>query len=260
MKTKNKVVVVGLGEIGKPLFQLISDRHDVVGVDISPIGQIDQIDVMHVCYPFQIKNFIGETVRYIEHFRPALTVINSTVSVGTTRAIAERSGTAVVNSPVRGKHARMLEDLKLYTKFVGAIGQAAAQQAADHFESVGMKVKILSSPEATELAKLTETTYFGLMIAWAQELERYCDQSEQNYEEIISFYDEIKFFPPVNYFPGVIGGHCVMPNIGILSQFSQAVMVEAIQASNRIKIERDTQCKEAEAVSSSVNTAEKIAV
>src|SRR5579862_8387221 len=101
MKTKNKVVVVGLGEIGKPLYQLISERHDVVGVDISPIGQIDQVDVMHVCYPFHIKNFIVETVRYIEHFRPALTVINSTVSVGTTRAIADRSGTAVVNSPVR---------------------------------------------------------------------------------------------------------------------------------------------------------------
>jgi len=248
MKRKSRVVVVGLGEIGKPLFQLISERHEVVGVDISPIGQIDQLDVMHVCYPFQIKNFIGETVRYIEHFRPALTVINSTVSVGTTRAIAGRSGAAVVNSPVRGKHARMVEDLRLYTKFVGAIDPATAEQAAEHFESVGMRVKILSSPEATELAKLTETTYFGLMIAWAQELERYCDQSEQNYEEIISFYDEIKFFPPVKYFPGVIGGHCVMPNIGILSKFSQSVMLEAIQASNRIKIERDMQCKEREMV------------
>ena len=260
MKRKNKVVVVGLGEIGKPMFQLISDRHNVVGVDISPVEQIDQVDVMHVCYPFQIKNFIGETVRYIDHFRPALTVINSTVSVGTTRAIAERSGAAVVNSPVRGKHARMQEDLKFYTKFVGAIDPAAAEQAAEHFASIGMKVTVLSSPEATELAKLTETTYFGLMIAWAQELERYCDQSEQNYEEIISFYDEIKFFPLVKYFPGVIGGHCVMPNIGILSQFNQSVMLEAIRASNRLKIERDTQRKEAELIASSVNTAEKIAV
>ena len=105
MQSKNKVVVVGLGEIGKPLVELISEHHEVIGVDISPVGQIDQVDVMHVCYPFQIKNFIGETLRYIEYFRPALTVINSTVSVGTTRAIAERTGTAVVNSPVRGKHA-----------------------------------------------------------------------------------------------------------------------------------------------------------
>ena len=62
MKTNNKVVVVGLGEIGKPLFQLISEHREVFGVDISPAGRIDQVDVMHVCYPFQIKDFIGETL------------------------------------------------------------------------------------------------------------------------------------------------------------------------------------------------------
>jgi UDP-N-acetyl-D-mannosaminuronate dehydrogenase len=260
VKSNKKVVVVGLGEIGRPLFQLISEHHEVFGVDISPVGRIDQVDVMHVCYPFQIKNFTGETARYIEYFRPALTVINSTVAVGTTRTIAERTGTAVVNSPVRGKHARMLEELQLYTKFVGAIDPATAEQAAKHFESVGLKTKILSSPEATELAKLTETTYFGLMIAWAQELERYCDQSGQDFEEIISFYDEIKFFPPVKYFPGVIGGHCVMPNIGILGKFRPSVMLEAIQASNRMKIERETQRKRAEVVAPSLNSAEKAAV
>ena len=109
-----------------------------------------------------------------------------------------------------------------------------------------MKTKILSSPEATELAKLTETTYFGVMIAWAQEVERYCDQSGQSYEEVVSFYDEIKFFPPVKYFPGVIGGHCVMPNIKILSKYSHSVLLDAIQASNKMKVERDAHGREAQ--------------
>ena len=259
-KGKTKVVVVGLGEIGKPLFQLISKHHEAVGVDISPVGRIDQVGVMHVCYPFQIEDFIGATARYIDYFRPALTVINSTVSVGTTRAIAARTGTPVVNSPVRGKHIRMLEEIQHYTKFVGALDPVVGEEAASHFQSIGMKTKVLSSPEATELAKLTETTYFGLMIAWAQELERYCDQSGANYEEIISFYDEIKFFPPVKYFPGIIGGHCVMPNIEILSTFKESVVLEAIQASNRMKIERDTQRKRAEVVTTSLKSDEKVAV
>ena len=174
---KTKVVVAGLGEVGKPLFDLLSTEHDVIGVDISPPERIEQADILHVCFPFQIKDFIGEAARYIDLFKPALTVVNSTVAIGTTRAIAERTGAAVVNSPVRGKHARMLEELSLYTKFVGAMDPAAGEQAARHFESVGLKTKVLSSPEATELAKLTETTYFGVLIAWAQEIERYCDQS-----------------------------------------------------------------------------------
>ena len=245
MKTKHRAVVVGLGEVGKPVCELISRHHHTVGVDISPpLEEIGKVDVLHVCYPFQIKDFVGETVRYIKLFEPKLTIVNSTVAVGTTRLIAEQAGVATVSSPVRGKHARMLDELCEYTKFVGATDPADARLAAQHFESVGLKTKILSSPEATELAKLTETTYFGLMIAWAQELERYCDQSGANYEELISFYDEIKFFPPVKYFPGIIGGHCVMPNIEILRKLDESVILEAIRTSNRMKIERDARGKE----------------
>ena len=260
MKKNYKVVVVGLGEVGKPLFQLLSKHYDTVGVDVSPVGQIDHVDVLHVCYPFEIKDFVGETARYIELYKPALTIVNSTVGIGTTRAIGERTGAAVVNSPVRGKHVRMLEELGLYTKFVGAVDPHAAEQAAKHFQSAGLKTKVLSSPEATELAKLTETTYFGLMIAWAQEIERYCDQSGADYNEVISFYEEIKFFPPVKYFPGIIGGHCVMPNIKILSKFDRSAILEAIQASNQMKIEREAGSKEVEIAVVPMKAVDKVAV
>src|SRR5438552_4751773 len=240
MTERKKVVVVGLGEVGRPLFEIASRHHQTIGVDIEPVGKkVQGIDVMHICFPFQIKDFVGESTRRIEQFKPALTIINSTAAVGTTRAVAERSGAAVVNSPVRGKHVRMAEDLRHYTKFVGALDRAAAERAAGHFESVGMKTRILSSPEATELAKLTETTFFGLMIAWAQEVERYCDQLGQEYDEIASFYEGIGFFPPVKYFPGVIGGHCVMANIDILSKLDQSEILKAIRSSNRKKIERE---------------------
>lgn len=239
VKRKDKVAVVGIGEIGKPLFELFSQHHEAVGVDITPVERIEQVDYLHICYPFQIQGFVGETVRYIALFRPALTIINSTVAVGTTRTIAEQTRTAVVNSPVRGKHTRMLDEMRMYTKFVGAVDARAGERAARHFESVGLKTKILSSPEATELAKLTETTYFGLMIAWAQEVERYCAQWGEEYDEVVSFYDEIKFFPPVKYFPGIIGGHCVMQNIEILNKRDHSVILAAIKASNQMKLERD---------------------
>jgi len=244
MTKGHRVVVVGLGEVGKPLFELLSRYHNTVAVDISPVEQIEGVEVLHVCYPFEIKDFIGETARYIELFGPALTIINSTVAIGTTRTVAERTGTAVVNSPVRGKHARMLDELRTYTKFVGALDRAAGERAAEHFRSVGLKTKILSSPEATELAKLTETTYFGLLIAWAQEIERYCDKSRQDYDEVVSFHQEIKYLPRVKYFPGIIGGHCVMPNIKILSKFEPSLILETIRASNQMKIEREAQGRE----------------
>lgn len=240
MSETSKVIVAGLGEVGRPILTLASNHYRAIGVDISPRAEkIESADVLHICYPFGIQDFLGEAIRYIEQFHPSLTIINSTVAVGTTRTIAERTGAAVVNSPVRGKHAHMVEDLLSYTKFVGPLDQASGERAAKHFQSMGMKTKTLSSPEATELAKLTETTYFGLIIAWAQEIERFCDGLGQNYDEIASFHAEIEYLPRVKYFPGIIGGHCVMPNIEILSRFGPSELLQAIQASNRKKIWRD---------------------
>jgi UDP-N-acetyl-D-mannosaminuronate dehydrogenase len=242
-----KAVVVGLGEIGKPILSLISDTCDAIGVDVAPLEKpIENVDVMHVCYPFEIPDFVGETARYIEKFKPALTIIESTVGVGTTRRIAERTGKDVVHSPVRGKHARMLKELREYTKFIGGMNPDGANRAAEHFQAAGVKTKIVSSPEASELAKLSETTYFGVLIAFAQDLERYCDASGADYDEIVSFYEEISYLPRVKFFPGIIGGHCVMPNIEILTHLQKSGMLEAIKASNRMKIAREQKNKEAD--------------
>jgi UDP-N-acetyl-D-mannosaminuronate dehydrogenase len=232
---RQSVVVVGLGEVGKPLFEIIKTRHQVFGVDIDLVAPINRCDVMHICFPFGEQRFVSQVVDYIRQYQPALTIINSTVAPGTTRSVARQSGVAVVNSPVRGKHARMRDELLHYTKFIGALDPDTGAQAVQHFESVGMKTKVLSTPEATEIAKLTETTYFGVMIAWAQEIERYCKAVEADYDEVVSFYEEIKFFPPVKYFPGVIGGHCVMPNIEILLQKFPSGLLQAIVQSNVLK-------------------------
>jgi UDP-N-acetyl-D-mannosaminuronate dehydrogenase len=229
------VVIVGLGEVGKPLLEIMKSRYRTFGVDINQPAPVSKCDVMHICFPFQNGNFIGQVLEYINQYRPALTIINSTVAPGTTRRIAVESGAAVVNSPVRGKHARMQEEMLHYAKFIGALDAQSAQCAVEHFREAGMKTKLLSSPEATEIAKLSETTYFGLLIAWAQDVERYCRNLGADYDEVVSFYDEIKFFPPVKYFPGVIGGHCVMPNIAILLQQIPSGLLDAIVKSNELK-------------------------
>jgi UDP-N-acetyl-D-mannosaminuronate dehydrogenase len=235
---KSNIMVVGLGEVGKPLYEIIREHHETIGVDIDPVELHGKCEIMHICYPFGIHDFVGQSVAYIEKYKPYLTVINSTVAPGTTRTIYNKTGASVVFSPVRGKHIKMNQDMLHYAKFIGGIDEESSQKAAEHFQSIGMKTRILSSPEAAELAKLTETTYFGLMIAWAQEVERYCDQLGVNYDQVVSFYDEIAFFPPVKYIPGVIGGHCVMPNIKILKTVFQSDILDVIENSNELKIQR----------------------
>lgn len=236
----SSILVVGLGEVGKPLMEVLERHFDVVGIDIEPVEFHGDCEVLHICIPFQIYDFVGACVAYINKYQPWLTVINSTVAPGTTSAIFEETGRPIAYSPVRGKHHKMNEELLHYVKFIGGITPESSQKAAEHFQSIGINTKILSSPEAVELAKLTETTYFGFLIAWAQEVERYCDQLSLNYDEIASFYEEIKYLPPVKFFPGVIGGHCVMPNISILKTMFESDLLTSIQKSNEAKKLRET--------------------
>jgi UDP-N-acetyl-D-mannosaminuronate dehydrogenase len=234
--------VIGLGEVGRPLLQIFERAgRPAIGVDVDRAGLPERgaVDVMHVCFPFEIPDFVGEVTDYIGLLEPAVTVINSTVAVGTTREVHERTGARLAHSPVRGKHARMVDELSSYVKYIGAIDEGTAADVAAHFDSIGIRSTIVSSPETTELGKLTETTYFGLLITWAQQVERYCDIVGVDYDEVVSFYDEIRFFPPVRYEPGVIGGHCVMPNIEILSPLDESPVLEAIRWSNAEKQARE---------------------
>lgn len=228
-------VVVGLGEVGGPLLQVIERAGGpVVGIDVDTVAHPPRgsVDVMHICFPFEIDDFVGEAARYVELLAPELTIVNSTVTVGTTRALQQRTGKATAYSPVRGKHARMEQELTSYVKYVGADDPRTARRAAGHFESVGMRTKVVASPETAELAKLSETTYFALLIAWAQTVDRWSTELDAAYDEVVSFYEEIGFFPPVKYFPGVIGGHCAMPNIELLARSCDSPLLDAIRDSN----------------------------
>ena len=112
----------------------------------------------------------------------------------------------------------------------------ASSKAEEHFARVGIRTKVLSSPEASELAKLTETTYFGLLIAWAQEVERYCKRFDVNYDDVVSRdAEDIGYLPGVKFHPGVIGGHCVMPNIALLKSDIPSALLDAIESSNELK-------------------------
>jgi hypothetical protein len=71
----------------------------------------------------------------------------------------------------------------------------------------------------------------------------------ENFDDVVSFYEEIAYLPPVKYWPGIIGGHCVMPNIEILLKYEPSQILEAIKNSNKMKINRDAHSRVAVASS-----------
>jgi UDP-N-acetyl-D-mannosaminuronate dehydrogenase len=229
------VLVVGMGEVGKPLYRILSRTFECVGIDVKPIDVRSPCAVLHICYPFQIPDFIGTTAEYVYKYSPALTVINSTVAPGTTRKIQEAIGEcAVAYSAVRGKHAWMERDMLRYKKFVAAPRAEALQMALAHFGEAGFHTASFSTPELAELAKLLETTYLGVLIAWAQEMEHLAARYGGTFESVNIFIKEIDFLPS-HVFPGEIGGHCVLPNIAILRSQLKSKFLDLVVESNQRK-------------------------
>jgi hypothetical protein len=228
-----KTLVIGVGEVGGALAQVLERKQAVLRHDIEPQDFAEPIGVMHICIPFKTPaQFEPAALSYIERFKPDLTIINSTVVPGTTRSIAIKSGTPVGYSPVRGKHARMTDDMLHYKKFVAALDPETRRRAEEHFQAAGMKTRGIEKIETLELAKLAETSYFGVLIAFAQELDRYANAVGANYSEAIDFFEEVDFLPRTRYFPGFIGGHCVIPNIHLLKQIHSAALFDAVLDSN----------------------------
>ena len=232
MAERGVSVVIGLGEVGRPLLDVLTRVHPVRGVDLQPEDVPPEVDLLHVCYPVEIADFVAVTGAYVRRYHPKVVVIHSTVPVGTTSAVQSSVDVPVVHSPVRGKHSRMAEELLRYVKFIGTREANVAECVRRHFEAAGMRTRWLPSPEATELAKLTETTYLGLLVAFAQDIDRLARRTGVAYEDVAAFYEEIGYLPPVRYFPGVIGGHCVMSNIALLKRTFDSRMLDAIEWSN----------------------------
>ncbi|MGH8012514.1 MAG: GDP-mannose dehydrogenase [Candidatus Binataceae bacterium] len=228
-----KTLVIGVGEVGGALAEVLERKEAVLRHDIKPRNFADAIGVMHICIPFKTREqFEPAALSYINRFSPTLTIINSTVVPGTTRSIAAQSRTPIAYSPVRGKHVRMTEDMLHYAKFVSAPDSGTADLAEEHFKAAGMKTRRFARVETLELAKLAETSYFGVMIAFAQELNRYAETVGADYAEAIDFFEEVGFLPRTRYFPGFIGGHCVIPNIHLLKQVKSMALFDAVLDSN----------------------------
>jgi len=241
--TSDLVVIVGLGEVGKPLAQILSRSYSCCEVDIAPVEIDRPCSVLHICFPFQLPDFIGTALGYMDKYKPELTIINSTIAPGTTETLFEHSGQRpVAYSPVRGKHAFMERDMLRYKKFVAGCDARATEEAAKHFAGAGFKTDSFPTPRMGEVSKLLETTYLGILIGWAQEVERIIGQHGGKFEDANAFIEEIDFLPS-HVFPGVIGGHCVMPNIRILQQQHTSPFLEAVVNSNELKRQ---QSKEAE--------------
>ena len=225
-----KDMVIGLGEIGLPIYKIISKHFPVEGIDINPIlnkekSSLKNHDVafIHFCIPFS-KNFFNIIKKYEKKIQPEAIVIHSTISPKTTEKLQKMIKSPVIYSATRGVHKRMISDLKRYTKFYSVYNSATkskyvSKMYEQRMKKCGIKTKKLSNPLTLELAKIVvDTSYYGWLINYAQISKIISDKYAVDYDEMWSFSDEIHKFLKnrPKMFPGFIGGQCVNPNLELI--------------------------------------------
>lgn len=227
-----KNVIAGLGEIGLPIYKLISQKTIAVGFDKnSKLVNKNEFEkfrnnqtlFLHICIPFT-NEFNKNILSLSKKFKPEILVIHSTIEPNTTERLQEKLSIPIIYSATRGVHKRMIYDLKRYTKFFAISKNSPRSQWAVNeycrlMKKVGIKTKQMSNPITLELAKIIcDTSYLGWLINYAQISNMIAQKHGVDYDEMWSFSDEIHKFlgNRPKMFPGYIAGHCVIPNLDLV--------------------------------------------
>lgn len=154
----------------------------------------------------------------------------TTLPIGTTRqrfapVLAERSGLVlgedlfVVFSPERVSSGRIFADLRRYPKLVGGLDASSTARGISFYEAIldfddrpdldrTNGVWDMGSAEASEFAKLAETTYRDVNIGLANEFARYADGIGVDIYRVIAASNSQPFSHI--HQPGIaVGGHCI---------------------------------------------------
>lgn len=178
----------------------------------------------------------------------------TTLPVGTTRnrwkpMLEEGSGLVegrdfhVAFSPERVLTGRVFEDLRKYPKLIGALSDEGAKATRAFYEQVldfddrpdlerGNGIWDLGSAEASEMAKLAETTYRDVNIGLANQFAKFAERAGIDVFQVI----EASNSQPYSHIhrPGIaVGGHCipVYPRL-YLSNDPDATVVRAAREAN----------------------------
>ena len=183
-----------------------------------------------------------------------LVAYETTLPVGTTRTrwkplleqtsgLIEGTDFHLVFSPERVLTGRVFADLRKYPKLIGGLSPAGTAKAVEFYEAVldfderddlprPNGVWDLGSTEASELAKLAETTYRDVNIGLANQFAQYAGENGIDIYKVI----EASNSQPYSHIhqPGIaVGGHCipVYPRLYLWND-PKATIVAAARAAN----------------------------
>jgi len=252
----------GEAELDERLSRLVPEGRLVATTDYS--RAIPDADAVVVVVPLFVNDETWQpdfgwmdsaTESIAAHLTPGTLVsYETTLPVGTTRnrwkpmleqgsGLTEGRDFHVVFSPERVLTGRVFADLRKYPKLVGGLSPEGAARATEFYEAVldfddrpdlerANGVWDLGSVEASELAKLAETTYRDVNIGLANQFAKFAESNGIDIHQVIDASNS----QPYSHIhrPGIaVGGHCipVYPRLYLFND-PDATVVRAAREAN----------------------------
>lgn len=245
MKNNNqKIGILGYGEVGQAIAKFY--RNPKIK-DLKRDDGLFGVGVLNVCIPWSEK-FLDIVEKEIKKIKPKLTIIHSTVAPGTTKKLAQKFNGMVVHSPIRGVHPNLYQGVKTFIKYIGVDNKRAGKLAEKHLRSLNIKTKLFMPSMTTEVGKILDTTYYGIVIAWHGEMKEICDKLGVDFESAVTDFNKTynegytrlgksNVVRPVLYPPqSGRSKHCIVPNATILSKYYETPILKLLLEKYRNKL------------------------
>lgn len=233
------IIIGHKGQVGSAFYRIIQQvpNWEVLGIDLHEQENISWTpDFIHICISYHL-NFDRTVYNYV-HFNKEdkipIVIIHSSVKPRTTEKLKKQYPLVpFVYSPVQGRHPDLANDMQNYPKFF-----ACRPEIEPYITGIFRKLNFIphytgESFTSLEYAKIINTSYFGLLINFAQEVAMTCIEQGLD-KEVISLFinqtgavlDDRKLLP----FVTPIGGHCIIKNTGLLTNFHVGIIPAIINA------------------------------
>jgi hypothetical protein len=256
-------LIIGYGNIGEAIglmelqvlhpndIKIIDSNHAVLKK--SPKQKI--YDVIHICYPcVDPIEYIKETQKYLEEFNAPIILIHSTVPPFILEKLFISPDSVVLHCPIRGTHPDIIGGIKKYPLIIGSVFPIEVVELErirlSYFTAIwNVEVIFVSNSNESALGKLMNTAWYSMQIAFANQIQRICDDFGLDFKNVYNTWmetDEINSkyeynsekdraiavgtqIPRPIMVAGELGGHCLMPNIKLAeslfaNNFTQWIM------------------------------------
>jgi UDP-N-acetyl-D-mannosaminuronic acid dehydrogenase len=265
----NKVLVVGLGQIGLPVAKYVKEKgYDAYGFDISSkamniaegasikkANNFSEFDVYILCvsthkpgdlFSPQIDGLLSVVEKISTEAKTgALLSIESTIPKGTSKKVFEmlHHRLHVVHAPHRWYAGEEKEHGINQSRAIGGVCDCCLKVGMQFYgvlsdknndnRSLGIPMHPVTEIEIAEITKVVENAHRYLQIAFAEELYLYCQANNINFPELRDALNtkwNVNILEPREG----IGGHCLPKDTKMFLQSSKSVRSKIVLAATEV--------------------------